>query len=436
MSKRLDEMQLELRKIAMRLPELRAIENPNAEQAAEISAAATRVRELSARIADERALDDFEERARTPEAAPPAPTAERGSSFGRFLQAVASNYGANSERNGYLMPRTDARAILTETRAPSGMSEAVPSDGGFLVGSQQGALLAERIWDQANIAGLCDRVPLSGPFDGIKYPFIDETSRANGSRSGGVLAYWKNEAAATTASKPKIGEQTMNLEKLFALCYVTDELLQDATALESLIMREFQREMTFKVVDAILNGTGAGQPLGILNAPCLAQAAKVTGQTARTITFENIVQMYSQLWSGAQFISTRWIMNRSCIPQIMALSIKVGSAGYPLYVPGNSLAGTPNGTLLGIPVIYAEQCQTLGTAGDIYLADLSQYRIIDKAGVQAASSMHVNFTTDEMAFRFTMRVNGQPLWKSAVTPYKDASTSQPVSPFVALAVRA
>jgi HK97 family phage major capsid protein len=297
-------------------------------------------------------------------------------------------------------------------------------------------MLSDKVWNQNSILGLCDRIPISGPFNGLTYPLIDETSRADGSRAGGVLAYWKNEASATTASKPKVGEETMNLEKLMALCYVTNETLQDATALESMITRKFQEEMQFKLKDALFNGTGAGQPLGILNAPCLVSAAKTTGQSARTISFENIVQMYSQLWSGASYPSTRWVMNRSCIPQLMSLAIKVGTAGYPLYIPGNSLAGTPNGSLLGIPIEFVEQAQTLGTAGDIYLADFSQYRIIDKAGIQSASSMHVNFLTDEMAYRFTMRVNGQPLWKKAVTPFKDASTTQPVSPFVALAVRA
>jgi HK97 family phage major capsid protein len=70
----------------------------------------------------------------------------------------------------------------------------------------------------------------------------------------------------------------------------------------------------------------------------------------------------------------------------MSLAIKVGTAGYPLYIPGNSLTGAPNGTLLGIPVVFAEQALALGTAGDIYLADFGQYRIIEKAGIQAASS--------------------------------------------------
>jgi HK97 family phage major capsid protein len=395
--------------------------------------------EAQAQLADEQAADAAEARfskPADPEARGQEQRTEEKVSLGRYLQAVASMGGMDSERSGYFMAKAEARALLAETRAPSGMSEAAPSDGGFLVGTQQAGMLAQRAYGEGKIAALCERIPISGPFNGLKYPVIDETSRADGSRSGGVLAYWKNEAAAGTHKAPKIGEQNLNLEKLIGLCYVTDELLQDATALEVLISAEFGKEFSFKLDDAVINGLGAGVPLGILNAGCLVSVAKETGQTAKTLNFENVVNMYSRHWSGSAMATTRWVMNRQLIPQVMALAIKVGTAGFPLYIPGNSLAGTPNGTLLGVPIIFAEQSATPGTVGDIGLFDFGQYRIIDKAGIQAASSMHVLFTTDEMAFRFVMRVNGQPLWKSALTPYKDASTSQTVSPFVTVAARA
>ena len=42
-------------------------------------------------------------------------------------------------------------------------------------------------------------------------------------------------------------------------------------------------------------------------------------------------------------------------------------------------------------------------------------------------------TTDETAFRFILRVDGQPLWNSAVTPANGTNT---ISPFISLATRA
>lgn len=346
--------------------------------------------------------------------------------FGQYFQAVASLSTAGGLRT---MPQAEAREILRPKMAATGMSEAVSSDGGFLVTNENGAMLSQRAYDEGKIARLCQKITIGGPFNGLTYPVIDESSRVDGSRAGGVRGYWINEAGAATSSKPKVRRDTMSLEKLGALCYVTEELLQDASALEGLLLSEYGKEMAFKLDDAILNGDGAAKPLGIYNAGCLVQQAKETGQAADTIKAENVINMYSRFWGS----SGVWVLNKDCFPQLMKLALPVGTGGVPLYIPGNSLANAPYGSLLGMPVIFSEQAQTVGDLGDIYLADFGQYRLIDKGGVQSDSSMHVQFIYDEMVFRFIYRVNGQPLWDSALTPFKGSNT---VSPFVALAARA
>src|SRR5207248_226353 len=102
----------------------------------------------------------------------------------------------------------------------------------------------------------------------------DEQSRANGSRFGGVQAFWANEADTVTATKPKFRQMELVLNKLLAICYVTDELVQDATALEAVINDIFPQEFSFRMEDAIVNGVGNGQPLGILNSPAKSQLQK------------------------------------------------------------------------------------------------------------------------------------------------------------------
>ena len=47
--------------------------------------------------------------------------------------------------------------------------------------------------------------------------------------------------------------------------------------------------------------------------------------------------------------------------------------------------------------------------------------------------MHVQFLTDQMAYRFTRRVDGLPTWQSALTPYK--GTGNTMSPFITLEAR-
>ena len=103
-------------------------------------------------------------------------------------------------------------------------------------------------------------------------------------------------------------------------------------------------------------------------------------------------------------------------------------------MPPGGLSSQPYGTLFGRPVIPIEQCQTLGDKGDIILADMSQYILADKGGVQSASSIHVRFVNDESVFRFVYRVAGQPIWHSALTPFTGAANT--LSPFVTLNARA
>ena len=312
------------------------------------------------------------------------------------------------------------------TRSASGLNETNPSDGGFLVQKDFVAELLKRTYETGILASKVKKIPLSTNANGIKINAIDEDSRANGSRWGGVQTYWENEADKITGSKPKFRTMDLSLKKLTGLCYVTDELLQDASALENVIREAFAEEFGFKIDDAILSGTGAGQPLGILNAGSLVKVEKEKDQT-EIITVENLVKMWARLWSRSRANSV-WYINPEIEPLLYTL--RVGDK--PVYIPAGGLSEAPYGTLFGRPVMPLEQCSELGEVGDIILADFSQYILIDKGGINATSSIHVRFLYDENVFRFIYRVDGQPVWNKALQPYKGSAT---VSPFVALAKR-
>ena len=112
------------------------------------------------------------------------------------------------------------------------------------------------------------------------------------------------------------------------------------------------------------------------------------------------------------------------------------NTGVPVYLPANGLSGSPFDTLYGRPVIPVEHCATLGTQGDIVLADWSQYILIEKGGIDVASSIHVQFIYGEQVLRFTWRNNGAPGYgwsDGALTPAKGTNTQ---SPFITLDTRA
>jgi len=105
------------------------------------------------------------------------------------------------------------------------------------------------------------------------------------------------------------------------------------------------------------------------------------------------------------------------------MSLAVGTGGAPVYLPAGGASGSPYSTLMGRPVMPIEQCQTVGTTGDIYLASFGKgYIYSQKGGIQSDMSIHVRFVYDESVFRFVLRIDGQPLMRSAITPYKGNDT--------------
>ena len=348
----------------------------------------------------------------------PTPAKDNEKRFASFGEQLMAAYRA-------AMPGGKVDERLS-TRAASGLNETTPSDGGFLVQQDFVTELLKRTYETGILASKVKKIPISTNANGMKINAIDEDSRANGSRWGGVQTYWEGEADEITASKPKFRQMELSLKKLTGLCYATDELLQDAAALEAVIRQAFAEEFGFKIDDAILSGSGEGEPLGILNSGAIVTVAKEASQTD-TITMENLIKMWNRLWSRSR-ANAVWYINQELEPYLYTL--KIGDK--PVYIPAGGLSEKPYGTLFGRPVVPIEQCSAAGEVGDIILADIGQYLLIDKGGVKAASSIHVRFLYDENVFRFIYRVDGKPIWTKPLTPYKGSAT---VSPFVTLAKR-
>lgn len=351
-------------------------------------------------------------------------------SFGEQLAAVAHAYSG-----GTVDPRLERAKLPMEpdrfNRAPSGAGESDASAGGFLVQTDFASAIWTRAYDMGDILGKVFKLPLSANSNGIKLPAVDESSRLTGSRWGGVQSYWLAEGNQPTGTKPKFRMIELDLKKLMSVMTVTDELLQDQVALEAIATQAFSEEIMFMTEDAVFEGDGVGKPLGIMNSPSLVTVAKDNGQAAQTISLQNILNMWSRMWIRSRK-NAAWYINQDVEPQLYQLAQVVGTAGLPMFLPAGGLANAPNASLFGRPIIPIEYAATLGAPGDIVLADFSQYVLADKRGMQAATSIHVRFLTDEMVFRFTYRCDGDPLWNVPLTPFKGTNSK---SPFVVLAQR-
>jgi HK97 family phage major capsid protein len=322
--------------------------------------------------------------------------------------------------------------------SPDGMYENSEPDGGALVPPDFTTQIWERLYSTEKLLPRTQGYTVSG--NTFVMPANTETSRVDGSRWGGVLGYWEGEAQQLTGSRPKFRDLRYRLKKLTVMSFVTNELLTDsATALEQYLGRVVPQEIEFKIHDALINGTGAGIPLGILNDPALITVAKDTGQATKTISFTNVMNLYNTMWAGSRPNSI-WLYNQEIEPQLWQMALPVGTGGVPVFLPSgvNNLYGAgasaPLATLYGRPAFPMEQCPGLGLVGDLILVDLSQYIAISKGTILTAMSIHLKFDYDESVFRWIYRMDGSGAWSAPLTPYK-TNLSKTYSFVTALAAR-
>jgi HK97 family phage major capsid protein len=313
--------------------------------------------------------------------------------------------------------------------AASGGNTSDPSLGGFSVGTMLSMALFQMGTDASVLLPLCNGIELSEGNDSIEMPYITDTSRATGSRYGGVRVYRRKEAATVTASQPEEEKFELSLLDLMGLAYQTDRLMRDARAMGQVYGTAFSNEFAFVIDNEIFRGSGVGESQGFTVSPALVTQDKETGQAADTVVMENLSKMWTRMPTRRKG-NSMWLYNSEVGPQLDQLTIPAGTAGLePRFVNYG-----PDGVLriYGRPALELEQCAAVGDVGDIVLVNLDEYVVIRQGALEQAESDHVRFIYGERTFRWTQRINGKSPWRTAVTPFKGSATK---SPFVALQAR-
>lgn len=341
--------------------------------------------------------------------------------FGHFAQAVRAAAGNPGNMDNRLMA-----ALTTYGNEGSG------ADGGFAVPPDyRDRIVSLSMFSEESLFNRTDNSPTNS--NSVTLP-KDETTPWG---TSGVRVYSRAEAQQMSQSKPLLGDMTVKLHELYAFVPVTDELLDDAPQLENHLTTKAGEAIQFKLNDWILNGTGVGQMLGILNSPSLVTVAAEGSQVADTIHGDNILKMWARMPAAVRSRAV-WLINQDAEPQVMKLGSVVTTAagtavgGIPMYMPPGGFSAAPYGTLLGRPVITTEACPQLGDVGDIVFSFLGGYFAPYKGNVKSDVSIHLFFDQGVTAFRWTLRVGGQP-WLSAPIARKNGSNT--LSHNVALAAR-
>jgi len=356
----------------------------------------------------------------------------RDGAYGLVAPNERKDYNALFGSSGYAWPDHETNffaAALSGRHHPglikNSMSETIPSDGGLLIPSEIAANIHAVSLENELVMPRSYVQPMRS--NTIKIPAMSIGDHGT-NLFGGFTASYTAELGTIGEHSPKARAMELNAKKLTGLIRFSSELNADVPGGMSQIEKLCGKGLAWYRDRAFLKGTGAGQPLGILNAACTVEVEKATGQSKDTIMYQNLTEMMSRMFAGS-FSNSVWVCHQTTIPQLLTLTLAVGTGGSAVPVMTES-----NGEfkILTRPVIFTEKMETLGDKGDIMLADFSQYVVGLREGMRFDTSIHVAFESDEILSRIIERHCGQPLWDSALT-LEDGSTT--VSPFVVLEER-
>ena len=351
--------------------------------------------------------------------------------FGTFLKDVATASRPNRREPERLRRWSGATAHSKTLHTGENTVEFDDSQGGYLIPPEFSARLHNIQLDAATVRPRATFFPMGTNRIGIN-AVVDEDHSTN--LFGGISLTRPGEAEQKTSSKATFRQVWLTLHKLTGLTGVSDEMIEDSPqSIETLITTLFGQALAFQEDADFLTGTGVGQPLGVIGAPATIAVPAEAAQPANTVIAENVINMWARMHPMSHRNAV-WVVNHAVQPQLWQMGLAVGTGGSLVFTPAGGLSGSPFASLMGRPVIPSEHPPTLGTIGDIGLYDFTQYAIGGKSAggaPQIASSTHIYFDYDLVAFRFVLRYDGQPLWRVPLTP----ANGPTLSPFVNLATR-
>lgn len=298
--------------------------------------------------------------------------------------------------------------------------------GGYLVPQEYEPSLLQLSMDSSPIVSKVQTINIartSGSWPSLDQFTAPTAGIGDTAMAAGVVATATAEGGALTETEPGFKMLNWRLHKVGGYTQVTNELLSDSPmAIEALLRSLFAVAIAAKTEYLILRGSGAGEPLGILNSPAIVN---VTPATNNLFSWPDVGTMQSR-FKKVGTAAANWLIHPSVWPDI--LTMEVGTAGGSVWA-ANMQAAAGN-TINGYGIIQSEHLPQANNSGNVILADLYAYLLFQKAGgLSIAFSEHVGFLNDLGTWRFNRRLDGKPWLRSAIT-LADPQGSYTVSPFV------
>ena len=296
------------------------------------------------------------------------------------------------------------KALRTNFRNISNvLTEGIDADGGYLVPEEYDSRLIEGLTEENVFRKLGTTITTAG----------ERKINIAGTKPA---AAWIDEGEELTWGDAKFAQINLDAHKLHVAVKVTEELLYDnAFGLEKYILRQFSKALGNAEEDAFINGSGVGQPLGLLAAEGGAEIG-ATAATATDITYDELVDLVYALKrpyrKNAAFL---------CNDQTLAVLRKMTDKnGRPLW--SDSIQEGEPGRILGFKVYTSPYFPVIAAgAPAIAFGDFSYYNIGDR-GTRSFAELKELFAGNGMVgFVAKERVDGKLVLPEAVKLLKMAA---------------
>lgn len=287
-----------------------------------------------------------------------------------------------------------------EALGEKAMTSAQGTTGGYLVPPQVSSEILQ-LREQNNILR-----PLFS-----KLNVNSDTLRIAGVAQG-LLAGWVAELAEKPLSELTFGEISVNTFTKAGMAVVSNQLLRDSNpSVDRLIYNDLGKRLAALEEIAFIDGTGTGQPLGILRTPGVDTTSLTSTDVDDLLdaVIDSITEIYTNYFGAPNAIVMHprtWARIIKARKTAEATEYAVGPPGQrqatdPL--PGYGTGANPIGSLFGHPVYTTRNVPVNKGASDnesrIIVGNFSEGLILDHAGVTLDSSEHVYFTTNQTIFR-------------------------------------
>jgi HK97 family phage major capsid protein len=338
----------------------------------------------------------------------PAPPA----CFGDFVRCIV-----NEDRNRL---RSVYKAAMAESGGLTG-GYAVPPEysTGLLTSIAEKAIMRKRAFVQ----------PMKSKTMQLGVPdFVTLQAAGTTPFGAGLKMGWGAELQTETETEPTLRQLELTAWELSGYAVVSNPWLDDAVENDAWLRKLIIDACAWYEDFAFLQGTGAGQPTGLLNCAC---AIAVSRATASQIQLVDVAKMAAKL-PPSSMMRAMWIVTETGLAQLLQLNDGTGRA---MWIPNDGVqnlaerSGYPLGSLMGLPVYCTEKLPALGTKGDLVLVDPQLYVIGNREEILIDVSREATlaiFQKNQSVIRVVRRADGQPAIQSAITLQDGVTTVSPI----------